>query len=247
MEIKRYIPGESDIPEKELLCADVASVDLGVPYAEMLRRRASGALAELCTDIYFLATEGGELTSRLWCGWGKHKDAVANFGNFVTRADLRGRGIGRALLAYWQTCIAARTDAPLAFFCNAGAPHLVKFYADYGFRLAVDGTEVGPLYCPVGNSPATFREFCEMYYTPAAKLTARPASVAYRHEIDCLLRFALMNEGKTLGVGGFSSVEEAFLRGALPEFTFYENEKGHTVGWGRGEDIQVYSAYQNLI
>ena len=50
-----------------------------------------------------------------------------------------------------------------------------------------------------------------------------------------------------LGVGGFASVEEAFLRGALSDFVFYENGDGHTVGWGRGEDIQVYSAYRNLI
>lgn len=247
MQIKRYIPGECDIPEKELLCADVATLDLGVPYADMLRRRASGELKGSCTDIYFLATEGGELTSRLWCGWGKHRDAVANFGNFVTRADLRGRGIGRALLADWQECIAQRTDAPLAFFCNAGAPHLVKFYAPYGFRLAVDGTEVGPLYCPIGDSPATFREFCAEYYTPCEELTARPASVEYRHEIDCLLRFALLNEGETLGVAGISSAEEAYLCGVLPEFTFYFNDAGRVVGWGKDGEVQVYPAYRHLL
>ena len=247
METKRYIPGECELPEKELLTADVAALDLGVPYADMLRRRAAGELKEQCTDIYFLATEGGELLSRLWCGWGKHAGAVANFGNFVTRADLRGRGIGRALLADWQSCIAERKDAPRAFFCNAGAPHLVKFYAPYGFRLAVDGTEVGPLYCPIGDSPATFREFCAEYYTPTAALTARPASVEYRHEIDCLLRFALLNEGESLGVAGFGSVEEAYLRGALSELVFYFNGAENVVGWGKGDEVQVYPAYRHLL
>lgn len=247
METKRYIPGECDIPEKDLLVADVATLDLGVPYADMLRRRAAGELRDLCTDIYFLATENGELLSRLWCGWGKHTGAVANFGNFVTRADLRGRGIGRALLADWQNCIARRADAPLVFFCNAGAPHLVKFYAPYGFRLAVDGTEAGPLYCPIGSSPATFREFCAEYYTPCEHLTVRPATVEYRHEIDCLLRFALMNEGETLGVAGFGSVEEAYLRGALSEIVFYFNDAEGVVGWGRGEEAQVYPAYRHLL
>ena len=248
MDIKRYIPGECEIPEKDLLCEQVKDIDRGIPYADMLRARAAGDLREFCTDIYFLATEEGELLSRLWCGFGKHADAVANFGNFVTREDRRGQGIGRARLADWQNCIAERKDAPLAFFCNAGAPHLVKFYTPYGFRLAVDGTEVGPLYCPVGNSLATFREFCENYYAPQGELIRRPASVEYRHEIDCLLRFALMNEGESLGLDGIGSMEEAYLHGKLPALELYFNGNGHTVGWGvKDGKIQLHPAYRSLI
>lgn len=245
MNILRYIPSEYEIAEKELLRADVRELDLGIPYADMLRVRASGALAAECTDIYYLACEDGALLSRLWCGWGKHANAVGNFGNFVTRPDLRGRGIGRALLADWQASL-DRPDRPLAFFCNAGAPHLVKLYEPYGFRLAVDGTEVGPLYCPLGDSPTSFREFCRDYYT-SVSVTAAPASVGYRHEIDCLLRFALMNEGEALGLAEVGSMEEAYLRGMLPDMLLYFNERGRVVGWGmRGDEPQLHPACRFL-
>ena len=214
----------------------------------MLRKRVSGALQEECTDIYYIALQDGALVSRLWNGWGKHPDAVGNFGNFQTNADLRGQGIGRQLLFTWQANLRARADAPLALFCNAGAEHLVKLYEPYGFRLAVDGTSVGPLYCPLGDSPSTFRAFCERYYAKVGEVVAVPATVGYRHEIDCLLRFALLNSGITLGLPGIGSMEQAYLQGRLGDLLLYQNGAGHIVGWGlkteNGIEKQLYPAYE---
>lgn len=246
--IEIYIPGEQEPAVKDLLCENVKEVDRGQYYAEMLRKRAAGELAAVCTDIYYIATQEGAFVSRLWNGWGKHKDAVGNFGNFQTNAELRGRGIGRQMLAVWQQHVRERADAPLALFCNAGAEHLVKLYAPYGFRLAVDGTTVGPLYCPLGNSPATFRAFCEGYYGNGQQVTERPATVEYRHEIDCLLRFALQNEGEALGLPGVGSMEEAYLKNLLGNMLLYFNEENHVVGWGikteAGVARQMYPAYR---
>lgn len=247
-QIDIYIPGEQEPASKTLLCEGVKAVDPGQFYAEMLRCRAAGKLQDVCTDIYYIATLDGEMVSRLWNGWGKHQDAIGNFGNFQTKEALRGQGIGRQMLGIWQEHVRAREDAPLALFCNAGAPHLVKLYAPYGFRLAVDGTEVGPLYCPLGNSPATFRKFCAGYYGEGQTVTEVPATVEYRHEIDCLLRFALMNEGETLGLPGVGSMEEAYLKGMLSDMLLYFNAAGHVVGWGiktaDGVARQMYKAYR---
>ena len=231
MNIEIYIPGEQEPEARILLQEGVKTVDPGQFYAEMLRKRATGELRDVCTDIYYIATSEGEMVSRLWNGWGKHRDAIGNFGNFQTKAELRGKGIGRQMLAVWQAHVAGRADAPLALFCNAGLERLVNLYAPYGFRLAVDGTTAGPLYCPLGNSPATFREFCAGYYGKGQSVAERPATVEYRHEIDCLLRFALMNEGETLGLPGVGSMEEAYLRGMLADMKLYFNEDDHVVGW----------------
>jgi GNAT superfamily N-acetyltransferase len=248
IDIEIYIPGEKDAGAKELLRENVKDVDRGQFYAEMLRKRAAGELQDVCTDIYYIAKKDGAFVSRLWNGWGKHKDAIGNFGNFQTNAELRGQGIGRQMLAVWQEHVRAREDAPLALFCNAGAEHLVKLYAPYGFRLAVDGTAVGPLYCPLGNSPATFREFCAGYYGKGQAVTEREATVEYRHEIDCLLRFALLNEGENLGLPGVGSMEEGYLKGMLADMLLYFNEADHVVGWGiqtaAGIAKQMHPAYR---
>ncbi|MBQ8351813.1 MAG: GNAT family N-acetyltransferase [Clostridia bacterium] len=243
-----YIPGEVEPATKALLCENVKDVDRGQYYADMLRKRSAGELAAVCTDIYYIATQEGAFVSRLWNGWGKHRDAIGNFGNFQTNAELRGQGIGRQMLEVWREHVRAREDAPLALFCNAGAEHLVKLYAPYGFRLAVDGTTVGPLYCPLGSSPATFREFCADYYGEKQTMTEKPATVEYRHEIDCLLRFALLNEGENLGLPGVGSMEEAYLKGLLDDMLLYFNEKDHVVGWGirtaDGVCRQLYPTYR---
>ena len=98
---------------------------------------------------------------------------------------------------------------------------------------------------PIGNSPETFNEFCDMYYTPTSKLIRRSADIEWRHEIDCLLKFAFLERRLSFGMGEVSSMEEALLYSPEnAEMLFTEN--GRCVGWIYKEQIQVYPTYENV-
>ncbi len=45
------------------------------------------------------------------------------------------------------------------------------------------------------GAPATFYEFYKNYYTPADTLYRKKADFGYRNEIDCLLKFAMIDMG----------------------------------------------------
>ena len=82
--ISVYIPEADQLEMGEPLRRAVADLDLGVPYAEMMRYRIDGHAAPECQDVYYLCTdENDDLVSRLWMGWGKHDGAVG-------KADLDG-------------------------------------------------------------------------------------------------------------------------------------------------------------
>lgn len=209
--ISVYIP-QNDQPERgEPLRRAIADLDLGVPYAEMMRYRIDGRAAE-CNDVYYLCTDNeNNLISRLWMGWGKHESAVGNWGNFFTSPEYRGQGIGRKMLNFWHNDLKTRENLPLALFCTAGDEGLAKLYAPYGFRPAMKNASCGPLYCPLGNSPKTFEEFCEQYYTPASSLAFKPATLEWRHEIDCLYKFAMLAKGLDYLPQGMISLEASLL------------------------------------
>ena len=228
----------------QALAAMLASESPGKSYADAMRARVSGALMGECTDTYFVAHENGACVSRLWYGWGNHAHAIGNFGNFLTVDEYRGQGIGTKLLEMWYADLQARNDLPLGLFCTS-APKAARMYEQYGMHPIMDGATYGPSYMPLGDSPETFADFCEWYYQPSLYLVSRPATFAYRHEIDCLLKFALLARGESLGIADTPSAEHAILY-AINRAELLFTESGACVGWSVDGQTQVHPAYKNL-
>lgn len=244
MLIEKFIPENGDSAAGRALRDMLRDENPGMSYADMMRLRISGAVSDECKDTYYVAHEDGVCLSRLWHGWGRHDFAIGNFGNFVTVEAARGKGIGREILKVWFDDLEKEEKKPLGLFCTTNGP-ILKTYLEYGFTLAISGTESGPLYLPLGDSPKTFLEFCELYYEPTNKLISRKASVEWRHEIDCLLKFSFIEMGLQFGIGEFSYVEEALLRS--PENTrMIFTESGRCVGWSVGESVQIHPKYEGL-
>lgn len=236
-----FKPGGVNTPDAALAAASLDRIlsdeNPGQSYSQMMRRRLAGDAARRCDDTYFLATEDGKCVSRLWYGWGRHPDAIGNFGNFKTDPAFRGRGIGAALLERWFADLQNRPkeDLPLALFCTSAQSMIDRHYGKYGFRPAITPGRGGPTYCPLGDAPETFAEFCEDYYRPCDALRFVEGDIGWRHEIDCLLRFAFMADGKDFGLPSVQSYEEAWLRvHANPRCGKLEciiDARGHAVGW----------------
>ena len=231
LKIDKYIPGELDSDAKKILAEKIRTLDPDKAYSDVLRRRVNGELQDKCTDIYFIGTVDGQFASRHWNGWGKHKDAIGNFGHFNTNEELRGHGIGRKMLAAWYEDLMSRPDKPLALFCTS-APRIAHVYLEYGFRIAVEGFNAPPLYMPLGDSPDTFREFCAQYYPPNPVLREAPADIEYRHEIDCLLKFARLDRKLGFGFAELPSFEAAFVQNRMDDIVLYFTENNHVAGWG---------------
>ena len=213
------------------------------PSGITMKKRIMGEYKDICTDNYYIAYNDEKCLSRLWTGWGKHKDSIGNFGHFLTLPECRGMGLGREVLTMWIKDTKERPDAPLAFFCSA-APKIADIYRPYGFREIVPEAYGGFLYMPLGNSPETFKEFCEMYYEPSDTLVRRKATIEYRHEVDCLLKFALSLEGIKYNIGEVSSVEAALLKDPEKVGMFFSQD-GHCVGWSFDGENKIHSLYKN--
>ena len=155
--------------------------------------RLSGALNDVCNDIYFVTHEDGVGYSRIWMCYGKHEGAVGNWGAVYTPEQYRGKGYCGMTLDFCFEELGKMKNPPPALFCTAG--EITKVYKRYGFVPALKGATQGPLYMPLGDSPKTFAEFCEQYYTPADELVIVNADFGRRNEVDCLLRFALRDMG----------------------------------------------------
>lgn len=237
-----YRPAQSMTDAGKSLARMLADESPGKSYAEVMRLRVSGALAQACTDTYFVALDGDVCVSRLWNGWGKHEDAIGNFGNFLTLEQYRGQGIGTRLLEMWYADLQARDDKPLALFCTS-APRAARMYEAYGMRPIVKGADYGPSYMPLGDSPADFEAFCDAYYQPTSALNARPATFTWRHEIDLLLKFALLQRGLPFGFEGMPTLEQALL--SAPDKTaLLFTDGGRCVGWRYDGHAQIYPAYE---
>ena len=207
-----YIPGINYPKSAKALEKALIGLDPNMSYSQMMRMRASGKASAECTDVYYLCCDGDDnLISRLWMGWGKHENSVGNWGNFFTSPKHRGQGIGRKMLDMWQADLSERHDLPTALFCTAGDEGLVRLYAPYGFRPALKNATCGPLYCPLGDSPESFEDFCREYYKPAKSIEFKPATLEWRHEIDCLYKFAMLDVGLEYLPHGMSSLESALL------------------------------------
>lgn len=246
MMIEKYIPGGEKNDAYRALWEMMRDYNPGKSYADMIRLRLSGSVASQCNDTYYVAREGVQAMARLWTGWGKHADAIGNWGNFYTEETYRGKGIGGALLKAWVADFKDRTDLPRCLLCSTATKELTDVYGKFGFRTAIEGTQFGPLYLPLGKSPASFREFYREYYTPSDVLHHRKATVEYRHEIDCLLKFALRDLGMTLGIGQIKSVESAMLYHAGRCGMLFSRD-GHCVGWSMDGIRQVYPLYEHSL
>ena len=102
MLFEKYIPEEGKNTAGTLIGRMMDGFDSGVSYADMMRYRISGKAACECKDVYYVAHDGEKAFGRLWHGWGRHTDAIGNWGNFYTEESARGQGIGGGLLRLWQ-------------------------------------------------------------------------------------------------------------------------------------------------
>ena len=244
MIVEKYIPGKEKNAAYSAIYDMMKNFDPGQIYADVMRHRISGAAATECNDTYYVAHEDSKALSRLWMGWGKHADAIGNWGNFYTAPEHRGRGIGGELLSFWFEDLKKINNAPLCFLCTASSEALVSTYAKFGFRPAIEGKKFGPLYMPLGKSPESFREFYTEYYKPSKRIYLRRATLNYRHEIDCLLRFSYINQGLKFGFEDMPLAELALMRDRERCGMLFA-EDGHCVGWSYNGEIQVYQLYND--
>ena len=242
MFFEKYVAGGEKNAAYLALWDAMQGFDTDKSYADMMRLRISGGAAKQCYDAYYVAHENGKMLSRHWMGYGKHGDAIGNWGNFFTSPEARGRGIGSRLLEVWYEDLKTTPNLPDCFMCTTSEPWLVRLYRGFGFRPAIRGRDGGPLYMPVGNSPESFAEFADSYYTPSPVLYLKPASIGYRHEIDCLLRFWFVDNGLDIGIRGVDYMEKALLY--FPERAgMLFSEDGHCVGWSIDGEIQAHPLY----
>lgn len=210
---------------------------------EYMHLRLSGALSDVCTDIYFVTHEDGKAYSRIWMGYGKHNGAVANWGAVYTPDEYRGKGYCGMTLDFCFDELEKMKDPPSALFCSAGS--IATVYKRYGFVPAIKGTDQGPLYRPLGDSPKTFTEFCEQYYTETDELIVVDADFGRRNEIDCLLRFALIDAGESFGICGENDLYVLLMK-QLGRAKIVLTKEGKTVGWSVDGVMQLHPKYRDV-
>ena len=240
LQLDRFICGDDESVAQRALSKMLENENIGISYADMMRYRVSNRAKDLCIDTYYVAHDGDHAYSRLWNGWGRHENAIGNFGNFVTVETLRGKGLGHRMLEFWLDDITSRNDLPLCFLCM-GDKRAAKLYFPYGFTTIEDGAEWGPLFAPLGDSPKDFREFCADYYRPSKLLFRAPATIEWRHEIDCLLKYSLWSMGGDWRIAG-KTLEEALLY--FPhraELIFSEDSR--PVGWIFDGESRIHPSY----
>jgi GNAT superfamily N-acetyltransferase len=247
--IERFSCDQPQSEASRALAAWLDATDTDRSYLPMMQYRVAGKAAQQCEDIYYIAMQDGKAISRLWHGWGRHPNAVGNFGNFMTLEELRGQGIGRKMLDTWYEDLNSRTDRPLGLFCSSLNGYRVEMYRRYGFTQAVIMPSSSFLYKPLNGSPENFRELCEEYYCSANTLTVRPATVEWRHEIDCLLKYTLTDLGIKFGLPGCASLEETIVWPEKGTGQTLFTEKNRPVGWSftptGGETVwQIHPKFQ---
>ena len=243
MTVEKYIPSKSPCDARTALLNSFDSFTERAPTLEVLIKRIEGEYAEICDETFYVAHDDGRLLSRHWMGWGRHNDAIGNWGYFFTDPDFRGQGIGGSVLRLWHEDFLDRTDLPLCFLCTTGSERITEYYGRFGFRPAIEGRTFGPLYMPVGDSPSTFAEFCDSYYRPSDRLRIVPATMQFRHEADCLLRFFFTMHGMDYSIGDITSVDIALMR--APERTrMIFSDDGHCVGWGVDGELRIHPLYE---
>jgi len=231
IEIQKYLCGQTATQASKALEKWLWETEGDRSYLKMMRYRVAGNAKDACTDIYYIGMQGDNCVARLWNGWGKHAGAAGNFGNFLIQEDYRGGGLSRRMLDLWYEDLMQRADRPIGLFCSAAHEWLIGYYGRYGFRRAFDSKDHIRLYMPLGNSPEDFAQLCEDYYQSAKQLRICPTSVQWRHEIDCLLHFALEAAGEDFGLPGAPSLEAVLMKPELGTAELLMTEKDRPVGW----------------
>ena len=239
--LEKYVVGSGETEGYRALKGTIPPEDKYMHY------RLDGNALDVCNDLYFVAHEDGVALSRVWMCYPGHEHAIANWGAFFTLEACRGQGIGRKVLDFCFEEIAKMQKPPLALFCTGGKPWLAELYGRYGFVPAIHGTSFGPLYCPRGNSPKTFQEFCESYYTPARELRAVKATYEWRNEIDCLLNFAMQDMGLNYAINGESELHNILLHTPEREAQVLLTDENKCVGWMLEGKATVHPRYAHLI
>ncbi len=241
LKIDKFICGDPPSEAQTALAEMLKNENVGTSYADMMRYRVSNNAADKCVDTYYVAHENGTAYSRLWNGWGRHEGAIGNFGNFVTLEEVRGQGLGHRMLDFWFDDISSRDDLPLCFLCM-GDKRAAKLYFPYGFTTIEKDAAWGPLYMPLGDSPSDFRELCDLYYQPSPLLFCRKATVRWRHEIDCLLKYSLWSMGLDYTING-RILEQALLYSPSTADLLF-TKGGRCVGWALDGEIKVHPTYK---
>ena len=201
-EIFLFEPPGADIPEKltELMRHKGDDTLRGI------QSRLNGAYVDCCVDRYFFAEIEGQIAGMLWFGYGRTTYPIANFGHVYTSPQFRRLGIATILLRYFK-CDFLASPAKAAF-CYSSKPHIVKNYTPLGFQPCVTGTTVGRLMLSQPPASRSFAEIQAEYYGEARQIHAVPASMRWRHDLDCLGKYTdrLLDE-------------RCFLAVAVPDFT----------------------------
>lgn len=193
--------------------------------------RLDGQVSDVSDDYFFTAHENGIAISRLWMSIPKNPYPISNWGAFFTLEPYRGQGIGKQVLSHCFSFLRSHDRLPLGLFCTAGKVSLASLYARYGFTCAIHNTDCGPLYHPLDHSPADFRSFCREYYTPASSLHAEKATFAYRNEVDCLLKFAMLDMGLDYRIDGEGDLNLILLHTPARDARVILTDDGKCVGW----------------
>ena len=208
-----------------------------------LHMRLAGGANDVCRDVFFLTYEDGRGLSRIWMGYGRQERAVCNWGAVFTLEEFRGRGYCGRTLDYSFEYIDSMETPPPALFCTAAGMAVV--YGKYGFVPALKGATYGPMYRPCGDSPKSFAEFCENYYTKSDELRAIDAHFGWRNEIDCLLKFALLDAGEEFGICEIGSLGE-LLRLEPHRAKIILTEEDKCVGWSVDGVVQLHPKYRGI-
>ena len=240
IKIEKYVVGSG---KNDAFTALKNTIDAQDRY---MHYRLDGNLTDTCNDIFFVAHENGVALSRLWMGYPKHKNAIANWGAFFTLEECRGQGIGGRVLNFCFEQLKELENPPLGLFCTAGKVWLTEMYRKYGFDTAIHDTTCGPLYCPLGDSPKTFKEFCEFYYTPTDSLHAVRADFGWRNEIDCLLRFAMHDRGLSYSINGEADLNMILLNTPDRDAKVILTHDERCVGWELDGKVTLHPQYEGI-
>ncbi|OGV53245.1 MAG: hypothetical protein A2017_06160 [Lentisphaerae bacterium GWF2_44_16] len=214
MTISVMVPPEENYSEKLAVFLRHKSDETG----RCIKARLEGKYAGDAEDRYFIGEINGDIAGQLWYGYGKNNFPIANFGHVYTAPEHRKKGISGVLMKYFMDDFHRSPVA--AALCTSSKEWIAGIYLKNGFKTVLP--HLGPLMLSNTDYPEDFSAFEKLYHTPSEKLKAVKASMKYRHEIDCLLKFSFLFRD--------ISSERVFISGMISSFQsavfMQEDERG---------------------